>query len=116
MMKTAAIAVSLSIWGPAPFDIEYKSRDLKGDTGGLAIPPNKIIMDRRDWKWWQYCAVMVHEHGHVIARRNHSKDPRSVMYWKLSWRNAPRKCKRPMPTNLKRMGAVTASTSVLIPH
>lgn len=43
------------------------------------------------WSYWQLCALIVHEYGH-LAGQHHSRNPWSVMYrdiWRPFWRCGP---------------------------
>jgi hypothetical protein len=40
-----------------------------------------------------HCGILVHEWGH-LAGHGHSRNPRSVMYPKLTLRNLPQSCRR----------------------
>lgn len=52
-----------------------------------------IVFNSRRWESFpRYCAVMVHEYGHLDGK-HHSADPWSVMYPVLSWRNVPHACR-----------------------
>ncbi|SRR6266496_687683 len=39
----------------------------------------------------KYCAIMVHEYGHLNGR-GHSRNPYSIMYPKITSRNIPKVC------------------------
>lgn len=55
----------------------------------------EIALDNRRWnlKGRRYCAVIVHEWGHLkMESRKHSTNPNSVMYPVLTNRNIPDAC------------------------
>lgn len=65
--------------------------DLPG--GGRQYTECTIRLDRRRIHGQQqFCAVVVHEYGH-LAGHGHSNDPNSVMYPKATKRNIPAACK-----------------------
>jgi hypothetical protein len=51
-----------------------------------------VIARGRRWPPEVLCGLVVHEYGH-LAGRGHSRDPRKVMYPRLSRRNIPRSCR-----------------------
>ena len=89
-MLAAAIAVAIALWGPPPCVAAYHVADLEGDVLGQVVHHDptycEVLIDRRPWRWWQLCAVVVHEAGHTHGLP-HSADPLNVMYPEL-WRPA----------------------------
>jgi hypothetical protein len=83
-MLAASIAVALAFWGPAPPPCTVESVrvvDFAGGEWGVAWvggPTCPIEIQTRRWKWWELCATVVHEYGHVYGR-GHSSDPDDVM-------------------------------------
>lgn len=51
----------------------------------------RVEIGRRLMTDAELCAVVVHEYGH-LAGREHSPNPRSVMYPEVGRYNAPRRC------------------------
>lgn len=105
-----AYGVSESIWGQVcgGKTPNLVTRHFDGDIAGNAtwayteFPDGsriytkcEIAIDDRPWDVHsaRYCAVIVHEWGHLkLETRQHSSDPDSIMYYRLSRRNIPERC------------------------
>jgi hypothetical protein len=94
-------------WGQAACgnNIKIVTKQLGGQTGGLArtgtitlptgevrIVSCKITMDRRRWSETRYCAVLIHEYGHLLGH-GHSSNPSDIMYPASTNRNIPQICR-----------------------
>lgn len=93
---TPAILAAALAFGP-PLDpdagtIHIKYRNLPGNTLGQFKPPDKILIDKkpaREWPKEKAQCVLVHEYGH-LAGKQHSKNPRSIMHFRLTYRTCHR--------------------------
>jgi len=86
-----AAAIAATIWGAHPgscMHVHHFQENLPnkvlGESGDCTI-----IYDRRQWSWGKYCTTTIHEWGH-LAGRNHSRNPRSVMYFRFN--HVDRRC------------------------
>jgi hypothetical protein len=104
-MLAASIAVALAFWGPAPppCTIEpVRVVDFPGDAWGTAWtggPVCTVEVASRRWKWWELCAVVVHEYGHAYGH-GHSEDPDDVMSPLLT--GPVRACRGKRPPDIRR--------------
>lgn len=105
--STGSLAVAEKTWGDVCGNLEpqIKTEDLSGRKSGKAVlkwielpgggrqyTTCEILIDpatRRRGR--TYCAILVHEYGH-LAGEDHSPNPDSVMYFKITRRNIPRDC------------------------
>jgi hypothetical protein len=100
-MLAASIAVALAFWGPAPppctvdtvHVVEFPGGGVWG-TAWVGTDPCIVEVASRRWKWWELCAVVVHEYGHVYGR-GHSPDPDDVMHATLTGPTPACRGKRP---------------------
>lgn len=113
LSSSGGLAVAERTWGdvcgPLEPDIKYVNLPTDGQageahsewidlpTGGRQYTKCEIKLDREAIKTMPgsyrraQCAVLVHEYGH-LAGRDHSPNPRSIMYFKLSKQNIPHQC------------------------
>lgn len=97
-------AASLRVWGQVPChgDVKVVPGHLAPGQVGEARwwngPQGRfdctVTIDRSHLQHWRgaRCQTLVHEFGHLLGRE-HSRNPRSPMYWKATKHNVPRVCR-----------------------
>ena len=79
---TTAALIAQLIWGmPAHCDRVTHSYEAMPLTQlGYAQSPCRIVITRsKRLPWEKYCAIVIHEWGHLDGHR-HSRNPRSIMF------------------------------------
>ena len=76
-----AALIAHSIWGGVPgcMAVHHHREWMARTQLGYAMPPCTIVITRRRLDWERYCAIVIHEWGHLTGHR-HSANPRSIMY------------------------------------